>query len=57
MKSVVVGRPILLALEDIDGSPTFLEKALCFLETYGMCSSLHVLLASLPPKERRHSAR
>ncbi|CAM6128714.1 unnamed protein product [Calypogeia fissa] len=36
VKSVVVGRPILLALEEIDGSPTFLEKALCFLETYGL---------------------
>jgi hypothetical protein len=36
VKSVVVGRPILLALEEIDGSPAFLEKALSFLETYGM---------------------
>lgn len=35
MKSSVVGRPILLALEEIDGSPSFLEKALQFLETYG----------------------
>ncbi|KAL5720107.1 hypothetical protein ACHQM5_012805 [Ranunculus cassubicifolius] len=26
IKSLVVGRPILLALEDIDGSPSFLEK-------------------------------
>nr|CAD1833496.1 unnamed protein product [Ananas comosus var. bracteatus] len=25
-KSLVVGRPILLALEDIDGGPSFLEK-------------------------------
>jgi hypothetical protein len=32
----VVGRPILLALEDIDGSPSFLEKALCFIEQYGV---------------------
>ncbi|ONM60346.1 rho GTPase-activating protein 7 isoform X6 [Zea mays] len=36
IKSIVVGRPILLALEDIDGSPSFLEKALCFLEKHGM---------------------
>ena len=36
MKSLVVGRPILLALEDIDGSPSFLEKALCFIEKYGV---------------------
>ncbi|KAI3795882.1 hypothetical protein L1987_38542 [Smallanthus sonchifolius] len=35
IKSSVVGRPILLALEDIDGSPSFLEKALMFLENHG----------------------
>lgn len=34
-KSLVVGRPILLALEDIDGGPSFLEKALRFLEKFG----------------------
>ena len=32
---MVVGRPILLALEDIDGGPSFLEKALRFLEKHG----------------------
>ncbi|KAJ4724451.1 Rho GTPase-activating protein 7 [Melia azedarach] len=36
VKSLVVGRPILLALEDIDGGPSFLEKALRFLEKFGM---------------------
>ncbi|CAM6069125.1 unnamed protein product [Sphagnum tenellum] len=36
VKSLVVGRPILLALEDIDGSPSFLEKALRFIEQYGV---------------------
>ncbi|CAL5085206.1 unnamed protein product [Urochloa decumbens] len=36
IKSLVVGRPILLALEDIDGSPSFLEKALRFLEKHGI---------------------
>nr|XP_017257325.1 PREDICTED: rho GTPase-activating protein 7-like isoform X2 [Daucus carota subsp. sativus] len=35
VKSLVVGRPILLALEDIDGGPSFLEKALRFLEMHG----------------------
>ncbi|KAJ6755019.1 RHO GTPASE-ACTIVATING PROTEIN 7 [Salix purpurea] len=35
VKSMVVGRPILLALEDIDGGPSFLEKALQFLEKFG----------------------
>ncbi|KAM0016087.1 putative Rho GTPase activation protein [Helianthus debilis subsp. tardiflorus] len=35
VKSLVVGRPILLALEDIDGGPSFLEKALRFLEKHG----------------------
>ncbi|KAJ4965593.1 hypothetical protein NE237_017442 [Protea cynaroides] len=36
LKSLVVGRPILLALEDIDGAPSFLEKALRFIEQYGV---------------------
>ncbi|KAK9136120.1 hypothetical protein Syun_015450 [Stephania yunnanensis] len=36
VKSLVVGRPILLALEDVDGSPTFLEKALTFIEQHGV---------------------
>ncbi|CAM0873244.1 unnamed protein product [Alopecurus aequalis] len=36
IKSLVVGRPILLALEDIDGSPSFLEKALRYLEKHGI---------------------
>ncbi|XP_072079730.1 rho GTPase-activating protein REN1 [Arachis hypogaea] len=35
VKSIVIGRPILLALEDVDGTPTFLEKALRFIEEYG----------------------
>ncbi|THU47653.1 hypothetical protein C4D60_Mb09t17880 [Musa balbisiana] len=34
--STVIGRPILLALEDIDGSPSFLEKALRFIERQGI---------------------
>lgn len=36
VKSLVIGRPILLALEDIDGTPSFLEKALRFLEDHGV---------------------
>ncbi|XVF64876.1 hypothetical protein PTKIN_Ptkin09bG0202000 [Pterospermum kingtungense] len=36
VRSTVIGRPILLALEDVDGSPTFLEKALRFLEQHGI---------------------
>ncbi|XP_043709396.1 rho GTPase-activating protein REN1-like isoform X2 [Telopea speciosissima] len=36
LNSLVTGRPILLALEDIDGTPSFLEKALRFLEQYGV---------------------
>ncbi|KAI3751796.1 hypothetical protein L2E82_22887 [Cichorium intybus] len=35
-KSMVLGRPILLALEDMDGTPSFLEKALCYVEDYGI---------------------
>lgn len=35
-KSMVIGRPVLLALEDIDGSPSFLEKALRFIEQRGV---------------------
>lgn len=34
-KSTVIGRPILLALEDADGTPSFLEKALKFMEEHG----------------------
>ncbi|CAM6069133.1 unnamed protein product [Sphagnum tenellum] len=36
VKSLVVGRPISLALEDIDGSPSFLEMALHFIEQYAI---------------------
>ncbi|KAL3514256.1 hypothetical protein ACH5RR_026973 [Cinchona calisaya] len=36
VKSLVIGRPVLLALEDIDGTPSFLEKALRFLEDHGV---------------------
>ncbi|KAL2340019.1 hypothetical protein Fmac_007959 [Flemingia macrophylla] len=35
VKSTVIGRPILLALEDVDGTPSFLEKALTFIEEHG----------------------
>ncbi|XP_076921283.1 rho GTPase-activating protein REN1-like [Bidens hawaiensis] len=35
-KSLVLGRPVLLALEDIDGTPTFLEKALRYVEEHGV---------------------
>jgi len=35
VKSLVIGRPILLAIEDVDGSPSFLEKALRFIEDHG----------------------
>ncbi|XWS14928.1 hypothetical protein CRYUN_Cryun35bG0050800 [Craigia yunnanensis] len=36
VRSAVTGRPILLALEDVDGAPTFLEKALRFVEEHGI---------------------
>ncbi|XP_059636378.1 rho GTPase-activating protein REN1 [Cornus florida] len=36
VKPLVIGRPILLALEDIDGTPSFLEKALRFTEVHGV---------------------
>ena len=39
MKSSVIGRPVLLALEDVDGTPSFLEKALNFMEEYGGSSA------------------
>ncbi|XP_062164104.1 rho GTPase-activating protein REN1 isoform X3 [Alnus glutinosa] len=35
-KSSVIGRPVLVALEDVDGAPSFLEKALRFIEEYGI---------------------
>ena len=43
VKISVIGRPILLALEDVDGSPSFLEKALQFIEEYGGVSLLFVI--------------
>ncbi|KAJ9166487.1 hypothetical protein P3X46_021235 [Hevea brasiliensis] len=36
VKALVIGRPVLLALEDVDGSPSFLEKALRFIEEHGV---------------------
>ncbi|KAL5992643.1 hypothetical protein ACLOJK_013562 [Asimina triloba] len=36
VKSSIIGRPVLYALEDADGSPSFLEKALRFMEQYGV---------------------
>ncbi|KAG8632838.1 rho GTPase-activating protein REN1 isoform X2 [Manihot esculenta] len=36
MKPLVIGRPVLLALEDVDGSPSFLEKALKYIEEHGV---------------------
>lgn len=49
VKSLVVGRPILLALEDIDGGPSFLEKALRFLENFGTL----MMLIKLKLREKR----
>jgi hypothetical protein len=43
-KSTVIGRPILLALEDVDGTPSFLEKALKFLEEHGEFSYTYMCL-------------
>lgn len=40
-KSTVIGVPVLLALEDVDGAPSFLEKALRFVEEYGGFSLSH----------------
>ncbi|XP_006472497.2 rho GTPase-activating protein REN1 isoform X5 [Citrus sinensis] len=36
VKFPVIGRPILLALEDVDGTPSFLEKAIRFIEEHGV---------------------
>ncbi|KAJ1383913.1 Rho GTPase-activating protein domain [Sesbania bispinosa] len=36
IKYAVIGRPILLALEEDDGTPSFLEKALRFIEEHGV---------------------
>ncbi|KAJ9567908.1 hypothetical protein OSB04_003874 [Centaurea solstitialis] len=35
-KSNVLGQPVLFALEDIDGTPSFLEKALRYVEEHGV---------------------
>ncbi|KAL8129381.1 hypothetical protein V2J09_018536 [Rumex salicifolius] len=54
IKSLVVGRPILLALEDIDGGPSFLEKALQFLEFFGTnVEGILRLCANVEEVERR----
>ncbi|KAL9675741.1 hypothetical protein QQ045_003947 [Rhodiola kirilowii] len=34
-KSRVMGNPISLSLQEVDGGPSLLEKALCFLEDFG----------------------
>ncbi|KAK0577189.1 hypothetical protein LWI29_029293 [Acer saccharum] len=36
VKFPVIGIPILLALEDVDGAPSFLEKALRYIEDHGV---------------------
>jgi hypothetical protein len=41
LKSSVIGRPVLVALEDVDGAPSFLEKALRFIEEYGGSCFFH----------------
>lgn len=48
-KSLVIDKSTLLALEDDDGSPSFLEKALRFIEQYGKildlyCSEFHLVV-------------
>ncbi|KAJ3674150.1 hypothetical protein LUZ60_006142 [Juncus effusus] len=35
-KSTVIHKPVDFALEDENGNPSFLEKALCFIEDYGI---------------------
>lgn len=45
-KSSVIGRPVLVALEDVDGAPSFLEKALRFIEEYGGSCFFHYCLGS-----------
>lgn len=45
VKSTVIGRPILLALEDVDGTPSFLEKALTFIEEHGGFSYIHAYIS------------
>jgi hypothetical protein len=42
-KSSVIGRHAQFSLVDPDGSPSFLEKALRFIEDYGKCFSLGVI--------------
>ena len=41
-RSTVIGKPVLLALEDVDGSPSFLEKALRFVEDHGIASGFQL---------------
>ena len=60
MKSKLLCRPFALALEDINGSPSFLEKALRFIESKGAAglatTELHArgAVKPLPPAGRVH---
>ncbi|XP_021903396.1 rho GTPase-activating protein REN1, partial [Carica papaya] len=36
VRATIIGTPVLLALEDVDGAPSFLEKALRFIEEHGI---------------------
>lgn len=47
MKSMVIGRPVLLALEEVDGTPSFLEKALRFVEEHGAFHSFRPSIFNL----------
>jgi hypothetical protein len=46
-KSSVIGRPAEFSLVDPDGSPSFLEKALRFIEDYGKCFPLLSSISTL----------
>lgn len=53
VKHAVLGRPILLALEEVDGTPSFLEKALRFIEEHGRFSFLFCMLWFTQEKHRK----
>jgi len=50
----VLGRPILLALEEVDGTPSFLEKALRFIEEHGRFYFLYFLFTQKQSYKLKH---
>ncbi|KAG2263264.1 hypothetical protein Bca52824_070343 [Brassica carinata] len=56
-RPTVLGRPVLLALEDVDGTPSFLEKALRFVEDHGIINTEGILRQAADVDDVEHRIR